>query len=546
MWRPTAATLLLAGCNALFGIHDIEPDATRDPCTGVCECRVDADCPGAHAVCFDQVTSRTCTCAAGYTAGAGGCGWTGVVDDPGFNQMNDHWMASPMAMLEPAAVMGPGMKDPGLAAVTAMNFQCQDAGFVSQMLTMPRRSRAEPLVFQATYAASAKHGPTAPDPAVAVGVGWYDHQLASANLGYKTSTQCLGGAHFAPESSTGPGAQLPLVVTMGTQGHCDFGAELDIDHLEILPAATPDTCPDPGVVPNGDAEGTGGWTFQIGGSGGESAAIVQGVGSNGSAGVKLFAAQRCDLARATVPVSVPVADATGSPALSIFHSGSLSLAIDQTTLPTSGNGQPTVDHYCLPAPLRGLVLQLEADISVPGGVCTDVVNTEAVVDDVTVANDPACGTDPQVTDPGFESGTLPLVVSAIPGKSTAAVVADPTAHGGQHDLALTVSDACTDAFYVTQVATPPVNAGEGAAIAFYYRLAAGTSSLFVSGTTNFAPTRDGQWHQAFACLDPRFAGRSQQFLVQLSTSSMTCGAIAPETVSIDDLSAVSTPMCPAM
>src|SRR5689334_5765975 len=158
MWRLLAPTLLLAGCNALFGIHDIEPDATQDPCTGVCECRVDGDCPGAHAVCFDQVTSRTCTCAAGYTAGADGCTWTGVIVDPGFNQTPSPWMASTMAMLDPAAAQSSAMKDPGLVALTTADFNCQVNGIVSQTLTMPRRSRAEPLQIQATYTSMGKHG----------------------------------------------------------------------------------------------------------------------------------------------------------------------------------------------------------------------------------------------------------------------------------------------------------------------------------------------------------------------------------------------------
>lgn len=548
MWRVTAATLMLAGCNALFGIHDIEPDAAQDPCTatGLCECKLDTDCSGAHTVCLDQVTSRTCVCAAGYTMGATGCTWTGVIDDPGFSETSDRWMAMGPAMLQPTAAMAPGMKDPGLVSIHSADFQCRVNGIVSQTLTMPRRSRAEPLQFQATYQSLQKGPLQETFPAVAVGLGWYDHQFAS-NRNYISSSLCLGAAHYAPESSTGPGSQLPLVVTLASPfAQCDANqTELDIDHFEIVPA-TSDTCPDPGVVPNGDAEGTGGWTFQTGGSGAETASFAPGVGANGSRGVKLFVSQRCDLARATVPVSVPAADATGSPALSIFHSGSINLTLDQTSFPTSGNGQPTVDHYCLPAPLRGLVLQLEADVAVPGGLCTDVLNTQAVVDDVKVANDPACGTDPQVTDPGFESGALPLVLSSTPGKSTAAVVADPAAHGGQHDLALAVSDACTNAFYVTQVAAPTVNPGEGAAVSFYYRLEAGTSSLFVSGTTNFAPMRDGQWHQGFACIDQRFPGRSQEFLVELSTSGMTCGAIATETVSIDDLAAVSTPMCSPM
>src|ERR1700733_8108135 len=86
MWRFLA--LVLVGCNSLLGIHELTPDATTvdaDPCTGVCECRIDTDCTAEYTVCLDQITSRTCVCSAGYTMGSAGCAWTGVVADPGLD-----------------------------------------------------------------------------------------------------------------------------------------------------------------------------------------------------------------------------------------------------------------------------------------------------------------------------------------------------------------------------------------------------------------------------------------------------------------------------
>src|SRR5262245_39627549 len=150
MWRLVATTLLFAGCNALFGIHEIVPDAKTDPCTDVCECKIDGDCSGMHTVCNDQVTSRTCGCAAGYIKGDTGCSWSGVVEDPGFSGAMGTWATSGMATLDPAAVVGPGMLDLGQAVLQADDV-CGNTGMVTQAITMPRRSRAEPLVLTATY-----------------------------------------------------------------------------------------------------------------------------------------------------------------------------------------------------------------------------------------------------------------------------------------------------------------------------------------------------------------------------------------------------------
>src|SRR5512133_1703371 len=79
--------VILVGLTACGSVEKLNADASvdADPCTGTCECKVDTDCAGVHTVCDDQVTSRTCACAAGYTTGlSGACEWTGVVKDPGF------------------------------------------------------------------------------------------------------------------------------------------------------------------------------------------------------------------------------------------------------------------------------------------------------------------------------------------------------------------------------------------------------------------------------------------------------------------------------
>src|SRR5882672_6716484 len=171
--RWFATTLLLAGCNAVFGIHELEPG---DPCTGVCECKVDADCGAPHTACIDQVTSRTCGCLAGYAMGPSGCTWIGVVNDPNFDQISDKWSLSGMAMRDATTTEGSGRQDPGQIVLLADD-TCANVGQVSQTIRMPRLSRAEPLVVRATYAAGI--GSSGFRPLIGIGSGWEDSpQLA--------------------------------------------------------------------------------------------------------------------------------------------------------------------------------------------------------------------------------------------------------------------------------------------------------------------------------------------------------------------------------
>ncbi len=541
MLRLWSLMLLLAGCS---GSHGTDGDL----CVGVCECRVDADCTGAHTVCFDQVTSRTCTCAAGYTMGVSGCAWTGVVDDPGFDHSPDAWLVGGPATLQPTAAQILGMVDVGLAELDITDPRCSQSGQVSQTIMMPRRSRAEPLVVLASSAATNDQFDWT--AAVGIGVGWFGQPFGTNRVEFQTVRVCLGAANYAPESSTGPGIQVPFVVfppVQPTTGiSCSPSDSVSIDHIEIAPATPTDACPDPGQVPNGDAEGTGGWTLSAYPP--AQAAIMPGIGANGTNGVQLSAPCGTQ-AEATVPVSIPVADATGSPALTFFHSGATSadagVALEQLSLALSGDGLPTIDRYCIPAPLRGSVVTF--DVLLGGGnACTGVVN-QAVIDDVAVANDPACGIDPYVADPGFESG-----LGSVPGTSAAPVVADPAAHGGTRDLQLTAMGPCAGASYQALVATPPVSPGEGAAVSFYYKSSGGYQLLFSTySDTSTMPTTsltfDGQWHQAFVCIDPRHPGRTQTLTFSLVVEPTSEGCIdGGGTAVLDDLAAVSTPMCPAI
>ncbi|HEX3762948.1 MAG TPA: hypothetical protein VHW23_29835 [Kofleriaceae bacterium] len=368
---------------------------------------------------------------------------------------------------------------------------------------------------------------------------------------FVTTRVCLGAAHYAPESTSGPGAPLPLSMLLadvlgGALAACDPGAsQLILDHVDIVPATAADGCPDPGQVPNGDAEGSGGWTFSTSGSFGM-AAIVAGIGAGGSHGVQLQVGRGCASATATLSVSVPLASAQGSPALTLYHDGAVggfTVGLGDLELPLSGGAQRT-DRYCVPSTMRGEVFPLTALLEGVSGDCTDLTSAQEVLDNVAIENDPACGIDPGIADPGFEATSKLLGADAI-GTGTAKVVAD-AAHGG-HVLQLTRGNTCDEASFEIDVATPAVRPGEGAGVAFSYSLSASANALTVSSSTQTFTAKRGGWTQGMVCLDPRHPGAPQRVFIDLSTASSSCNTIQPaDTAEIDDLSAISTPACPAM
>src|SRR5262249_1452386 len=139
---------------------------------------------------------------------------------------------------------------------------------------------------------------------------------------------------------------------------------IDIDHLEIFPA-NPGECATPGIVTNGDFEGTGGWTFNSFGVNGTqaSADFAASIGEGGTRGAKLFFTNRCSNASLSANLSVPGADQAASPALSYFirtptvdpqpTNDHLSVAFANTALPATITGAGSTTKLCLPAFARG-------------------------------------------------------------------------------------------------------------------------------------------------------------------------------------------------
>jgi len=528
-----AALVALAGCNQLLGIDD----PPGDLCVGPCACRVDDDC-GTHEFCHDQIKSRTCDCVAGYARGpADSCVWEGVVVDPGFTNAAA-WTPTNQALVDDKVV---GSRDPGV--VLLGTGACGAAA--SQLVMMPRLARAEPLVAVITYRVVDMKG-AAYSPAFGIRRSWSEGVPAFASsVEWTTERRCLGAGHYADPDSTGFGQEVRI--SIGHSRHAACGTEtVAIDRFQIA-AANPGECPPFGQVVNGLANEATGWIFGMNGVG-ASAGFAPGIGEDGSPGARMALGQRCNAAWAEVPLSPGL----GSPMLSYYASSTPSTtvqaAVDLAALTDGVPGQTTRARFCVPAHLRGVAARLRVNPTYPTGIglCADAVNAVAALDSVTLADNPACGTDPAIADPSFESGTLARQIAGAGARVLPTdQIADPIE--GTRVLEMTASACPAAASAFVQVITPPpLDGAGGPAIAFWSRMTPGTNTSLqvrVDGGAGTPIPRDTVWHRNFVCLDPKLAGRAQEVRFDHATTLCPAG-FSPETVYIDALEATHAPWCP--
>ena len=543
---------MLLGCNALLGIHDLSPDAAStdasSSCSDGCACAIDTDC-AAHMYCDVEATSSACLCVAGYSETSGACTWTGVVTDPGFMTATT-WMVGSATTID-ATYSATGLIDPGVAstpvpAATRIDpiivIPASATGEVSETFVMPRLSRAEPLV--AAVHEAIVGDPAATNTGVDVGVGWAEETPALSST-WSTMRVCLGAAQYAPESSSGSGAAsgLDLITTVTTESLDP--STLDYDHVEIVQAGS-DECPAPGTVINGDASGSDGWAFHVSAAtanDGASAGYTPTGGANGSPGVELSLVQICDDVTASVPVSVALPTGSGT-ALSLYHhktGGTLTINFGNEPLTLGGETTGTIDHYCVPAPMQGVVTSLSADFEVDSGTCGSAGSEKAYLDSVDVDAASECALGSGVVDGGFEaegtSGYQLMNVYRSASGDSAGTVDDGSAPEGVRYLKLAIVNTCDTAEWSAFVVTPPGQAGVGPALTFAYK-SSGTG-LTVNNTSLAASA----WTTASICLDATVKpGRGQTVTFNLYDGTESCDATTLN-AGIDALAVTTDPSC---
>jgi len=550
---------------AVLGCGEVvktNPDAATEPpdadlCTGVCECRVDTDCSAVHTGCNDQGTSRTCECVAGYTKNLGGdCEFSGIVADPGF-QATSAW--NPNGATIDVNLNEAGMIEPGAARFTGMAGMCA-LPRVTQSLSMPKLSRAEPMVARITYRTRAPSF-DAVIPAFGLGGTW--QEALQERPTYGTARVCLGETQYAPEATRGLGAPKLLELMparLSSFTPCaDPNLGIDVDRFDIV-VANPNECPAPGTAINGDVESMGGWVLAGSSANGNpfTTTLEPNIGEANSRAVRLFTRNRCSNVSASNGVSVPSADSVASPALSYFNKTTAALtgvdtdfSFGQVVLPSiTASGSAITRKVCMPAFMRGGVFTFQAAMNLDG-TCADQVNAESIIDSLKIINEPSCGTDPAITDPGFESSLELIGAQSTPGKSLARTLNDPVqAHAGNGVLQLSVMQLCSGASWSANVVIPVAAGGAGPALTFFYKATPANRYTFgvsSSGTATFVPTLDNAYHEGKLCLDPKLAGRNQIVNFGMNGGSGTCATThPPETAFVDDLRVMTDAACPAI
>lgn len=543
---------------AAIGCGEVQHTPDADPCeTATCACTVatqDVDC-GVHSVCDESGPGRKCVCAPAYKDQGGTCVFDSAPRDPGLTDPQI-WQSTGMgAGVNPAAL---GNTDTGEGQFNAAGM-CNSSA-LSQKFVMPPLSKAEQFKVSVTYTVS--------DPQFSLGgvqldmsVGSRFFEQAPSRNTYRTDTFCLGAANYGREVDFHLG-------TRGGPSMCPSTstAMLSVDRVAVAPA-TPDECPAPGVIPNNDFEGTGGWTFNP--LTGATAGIVDGVGETGSRAAQLATTNRCSQASMTGTIAIPAEGAVPNPAIDVFYSGTgggrLTVSLDGKNISVLNASSARHAKICVPkwaigtTSSIGFLLQQNAS---GAGACTVALNRTFVVDSLKIVSDAAC-TSSDNPDPGFERvanlngptagwGLLHGHVNDVEGGTAIIGSSAALAHSGTGVLRLAGSAVCVSAGQAGADLTfivPPAQGAAGPALKFFANVGAGnvnTNTIVSLGTgSQTILPETGAYTAQQICLPPKLVGR--RMTARFSTGGLGggCSTFAEESAFIDDVELTTDPACPA-
>jgi hypothetical protein len=455
-------------------------------------------------VCDGDTESPSCICAPGYSGIP--CTWTGVLDDPGFENQNA-WTRS-----EGAEVLQNRQDtsiDPGFARVER-SAAC-NAGAVGRTVQMPSYEVAEPLVAEVTYRAEGLYG-----LALGFNRAW---ALLPLTTDFAWTSEpgrvCLGEAAY--------GGAVTVQLSAPDKHPSCFGeqeGEINVDRLEIVPAE-PGECPAPGEALNAAGEQDGGWEFDTTGT--AEAGLVEGVGRGGTTGIRI-AREGTAFAAASTKLSVPSSASLKSPALRFWWNGTSGshflfqlgrfdgVGFGAFPLDTAkGNGSDRNFVYCLPPWTHGNVVDLIFGFAT--GSSTEL--TELVVDDIEVISDESCGSSTDLLDPGFEAGPNRIMgVTIFPlFEASATLRNEPSlARTGDGVLELSYSNESVVMWFETWVFAPESDGVNGPAVAFWSNVPAVNelSIQSVKGRAAVEPAdlrQGGGWERNEVCIFPKWSGR---------------------------------------
>ncbi len=341
-------------------------------------------------------------------------------------------------------------------------------------------------------------------------------------------------------------ARIPVRQCLGEAGYGDatlFSLATRFVTVDRITLVTDETCPDPGVLLNGDFDDTddpndnGAWRLEDG------ATIVSGAVSAGNPGIELPIDNPCTPARATQLISVPL-DGVNAVRFKAKVRPNTTLGVElRDRYPVSASvqtdGATQTVSFCFTHFELGTVMPLTfVPIHVTGGtVCTPGYDGLAAVDDVELIDDPSCDPEALVSDSSF-SRLGPLIA------------ANHMINGVKRTT-LTAPDAFDDrSLQITALPCPPNNYAEawvdvatrwpqrtaesGPAVRFVYKTT-GAPTGFV-GTTSTTFPHAATWTPWSACTNGNIDG----FMGFVRIGLQTCG---DHTLAIDDIEVYSDPAC---
>jgi hypothetical protein len=438
-----------------------------------------------------------------------------------------------------------------------------DHGGMEQTLTMPPLACAQGLVMHMDL--STDLGARL-NLAVGVNGGWTSPLIPD---GSTTIDTCLGAG--------ASGGVVRLFVGGGNnQGLCpaavaEEGPSLAIRHLGIE-VDTKNACPLPGTVPDGDFEGDArSWSPRPRGG---TAEIVSGRGDGASSSAHLATDLLCESPAIVGRVSLPTSGMVPNPALRIWAKGSSNATASVRIGPVlpafltgstyiSGTNLAGVTDVCIPRWAQGTVQPLELAIVATeyAEACSVERARDFVFDDLTFVSDPACATDANLFDPGFEQISRGGAATPFwsvdrfddePNARAELKVDASAAHTGEVSARLTTSTPCPNVGLSGSVTVPIPSGTAGAALKFWYKTGVGThAALDVTMSALPAPVplpATTEWTQVTACLDGHLAGRPDLLrfaIVSAEGGGLCADTFPPETVSIDDVELTTDAGCPA-
>ena len=535
----------------------------NDPCPGaICECTAateEMDC-NAHEVCDESGGNRECKCAAGYVSGTdGACVFASPLQDPGF-QDPSKWMVGGNAVVNASAT---GKQQPGELVFDKMAM-CS-FGSARQSVTMPPFDRADPLKLTITHTVAVQgFMDFFTDGTVQIAFGGQWIEFVAPRGQYKTSSFCLGPAAFGGpvQVAITPLGTLPCTSTsMGT---------LRIDEIK-LEVAGPGECPRQPGVANGNFQLATGWSFPNIQSG--QGIILPNIGENGSFAAQLTQPNRCSEVSAISTISIPT-DLT-NPAIDVYWNGTsgarLAVSLGGKGIGSlNANGQVKHSRLCIPKwavgniTTLGFFAQRNAD-----NACTTALNRTFILDNVTIVNEPACGTLADITDPSFERVTSPQ--GPVPGYAlfnghvndleagTAFILNQPgQANTGTGFLRSSNANQCVSRFAAGAdfaFVIPPASGTAGPALKFFGK--SDTANINSDARASLLPqglvfksvqkTSPATFVPTVLCFPPQISGRLAH--VRIGNNDPDGGGCAATTYNefafFDDVQVTTDASCPA-